>query len=144
MRWSESALVRAAGGLLWRGGPEGLQLAIIHRRHQGDWRLPKGRLERGEAPSEAALREVAEETGIRARLEEWAGFTASRRKGRRALSLFWHMSARRAGSFEPGDEVDRMVWLPPEQAVYRLDSASERRLVRRHLMRGREARLATG
>lgn len=49
----------AAGGLIWddRG-----RVLFIYRR--GKWDLPKGKIEAGERPHEAALREVAEETGI--------------------------------------------------------------------------------
>ena len=38
----------------------------MHRPRYDDWSLPKGKLARGEDPMHAALREVAEETGVRA------------------------------------------------------------------------------
>jgi 8-oxo-dGTP pyrophosphatase MutT (NUDIX family) len=39
--------------------------AIGMRRHAGQWALPGGRLDAGEAPLDAALREVEEELGLR-------------------------------------------------------------------------------
>jgi 8-oxo-dGTP pyrophosphatase MutT (NUDIX family) len=45
------AVVRAAGGLLWRDGKKGrsgARLAVIHRPHRKDWSLPKGKLDDGE------------------------------------------------------------------------------------------------
>ena len=34
------------------------------RRHAGQWALPGGRLDPGESPTQAAIREMAEEVGI--------------------------------------------------------------------------------
>jgi mutator protein MutT len=53
-RWSESPallLTRRAAGL---------------RRHAGQWALPGGRIDPGETPEQAALRELAEEVGLAA------------------------------------------------------------------------------
>jgi 8-oxo-dGTP diphosphatase len=123
-------LVRAAGGLLWRAGKRGPELAVVHRPKRDDWSLPKGKLEDGEGFREAALREVEEETGIEARVVGYAGFTAYAVKGRPKVVLFWHMEPRgKPGRFRPNDEVDRLAWLPRAEALARLDHASERRLV---------------
>lgn len=51
--------VEAAGGLVVDGTGRWL---LIHRN--GRWDLPKGHVERGEDTETAALREVAEETGV--------------------------------------------------------------------------------
>ena len=50
----------AAGGLITN---EAGQLLLIFRR--GFWDLPKGKLDEGETIEECALREVAEETGLK-------------------------------------------------------------------------------
>ena len=46
-----------------------LVLVIQHSKHKG-WDFPKGHLEAGESSEQAALREVMEETGIRAEIIE--------------------------------------------------------------------------
>ena len=51
--------VEAAGGLVKKAGD---QILFIYR--YGKWDLPKGKMERGESPSETAIREVTEETGV--------------------------------------------------------------------------------
>lgn len=51
--------IEAAGGLITN---EKNELLFIYRR--GKWDLPKGKLETGERPTEAAIREVQEETGL--------------------------------------------------------------------------------
>ena len=53
----------SAGGVVYRiadGGP----LFLLIRDSYANWGFPKGHLERGEAPETAAVREVAEETGL--------------------------------------------------------------------------------
>jgi 8-oxo-dGTP diphosphatase len=126
----EDVVVHGAGGLVWRDGPRGRTLAVIHRPRKDDWSLPKGKLEPGESFQAAAVREVVEETGCRARLEAYAGSVVSERRRGRKLVHFWHMSASEIGRLEPNDEVDRVEWLRPDDALDRLDHAVERRLVR--------------
>jgi 8-oxo-(d)GTP phosphatase len=84
--------VLAAGGVLWRQGDTGLEVAVIHRERYDDWSLPKGKVDPGETLPVTAVREIFEETGIRSAL------------GRRLLSVsypidqgvkkVWYWSAR--------------------------------------------------
>ena len=67
---SGDTVTRAAGGVVLQPGPRGVEVLVVHRVRHGDWSLPKGKLDPGEAAVTAAVREVAEETGIRAAVEE--------------------------------------------------------------------------
>jgi 8-oxo-dGTP pyrophosphatase MutT (NUDIX family) len=129
-------VIRAAGGLLWRDGARGRELAIVHRPRRRDWSLPKGKLERGEGFRAAALREVREETGHAARLLGFAGYTLYVAKRRPKVVLFWHMAADGASAFEPSAEVDQVEWLAAADAIRRLTHPNERRLVARAVLRG--------
>lgn len=51
----------ASGGVLTNA--EGTHVLLLIRPERDEVRLPKGHVEPGEAPGDAALREVAEETG---------------------------------------------------------------------------------
>ena len=53
----------SAGGIVIKIIPEGIKVLLIKDRF-GRWTWPKGHLEQGETPEEAALREIEEETGI--------------------------------------------------------------------------------
>lgn len=55
----------SAGGVVFRVA-DGRQLFLLIRDSYGNWGFPKGHLERGERADTAALREVMEETGLRA------------------------------------------------------------------------------
>lgn len=67
-------IIPAAGGLVLN---EADDVLLIHRR--GKWDLPKGKIDEGEKPREAAIREVQEETGVQ-HLEDSM-----------ALPLTWHV-----------------------------------------------------
>lgn len=126
-------LVRVAGGLVWRDGPDGACLAIVHRPDHADWSLPKGKLDQVESWRRAAIREVAEETGCKARITAFAGAKLFVEREVPKLVMYWHMRVLRDGVPEDHDEVDEVAWLPPRQALARLDSASDRRLLLRAL-----------
>ena len=61
---------RSAGILLYRRTRNGIEVLLGHpggpywaRKDEGAWMVPKGALEEGEKPIEAAMREFAEEVG---------------------------------------------------------------------------------
>jgi 8-oxo-(d)GTP phosphatase len=125
------AIVRAAGGVVWRAGRAGAEVALIHRPRRGDWSLPKGKLASGESWEEAALREVEEETGCTVRLVSFAGATFyDSRRGPKVV-LYWNMALVREGPLQGGGEVDEVEWLTPARALARLDRGRERRLLER-------------
>jgi 8-oxo-dGTP diphosphatase len=106
------------------------EVAIVHRPKYDDWSLPKGKLLPGEEWRDAAVREVAEETGLRC--APTAELTPSRyrdRKGRDKLVRWWLMRPIE-GEFEPNDEVDELRWVPLERAADPLDYEGDRELVR--------------
>jgi 8-oxo-dGTP pyrophosphatase MutT (NUDIX family) len=54
----------SAGGVVFRRGEGGTPRFLLIRDSYRNWGLPKGHLEAGEPPADAARREVAEETGL--------------------------------------------------------------------------------
>ena len=131
---SEDHDVAAAGGVVLRRDETPARVAVIHRPKYRDWSLPKGKLERGEGFEEAALREVEEETGFKARkLEELPPISYLDRKGRRKLVRYWLMEPLE-GEFSPHDEVDELRWLTKDEAVELLTYDHDRELVERAML----------
>ena len=119
-------VIEAAGGVVWRDGSRGRELALIHRPRYNDWSLPKGHLEPGESWAAAAVREVAEETGCRVQLGEFAGNSNYLVGGVPKLVLFWHMELLEMPVYRANEETDQLVWLPVAEAWQRLTYANER------------------
>jgi 8-oxo-dGTP diphosphatase len=105
--------VRAAGGVVMRDG----LVAVVHRPRYDDWSLPKGKLDSGETFEEAALREVEEETSIRARLARELPSVEYSVRERPKLVRYWLMEVESDPGFVPNDEVDELRWLSPADAV---------------------------
>jgi 8-oxo-dGTP pyrophosphatase MutT (NUDIX family) len=131
---ADVTVMRAAGGVVVRNSrSDGLEIAVIHRPEYDDWTLPKGKIEPDETPEDCALREVREETGFRCDLKRPLGCTAYvDRRGRDKIACYWIMEVR-GGRFKPGIEVDRLLWLPVEDAVKRLTYRHDKLLVQQEL-----------
>jgi len=112
-----AGIVRAAGGVVVRRDGEPSVL-VVHRPKYDDWSLPKGKLEPGETARAAAIREVAEETGLEVRLVGEVGRVRYRdRRGREKEVVYFSMEPVGASRFEPGDEVDEVRWVPARGAA---------------------------
>lgn len=106
--------IEAAGGVVARDDG---RVAVVHRPRYDDWTLPKGKLDAGESFEQAALREVEEETGLRARLVRELPPARYEVRGRPKLVRYWLMAVVDDPAFEPNDEVDELRWLVPADAA---------------------------
>ncbi|NIH81936.1 NUDIX hydrolase [Amycolatopsis viridis] len=120
-----SVRVRAAGAVLWRRGPHGAEVAVAHRPRYDDWSLPKGKLDDGETVPAAAVREIAEETGFRAKLGRHL-LTVRYPVASGPKSVDYFSAAVVSGAFEPNEEVDELRWLAPADAAGLLSYDSDR------------------
>jgi 8-oxo-dGTP pyrophosphatase MutT (NUDIX family) len=124
----------SAGGVVLRDGEV---VVIVPTRRAADGSrvlaLPKGHVDGGETPIEAATREVREETGIIAEPIAELGETRYwyRRDGRTvgksvAFFLFDHVGGDTA---DHDDEVEEVRWMPIARAERELTHVAEREMV---------------
>ncbi|MFN8193102.1 MAG: NUDIX hydrolase [Nocardioidaceae bacterium] len=109
--------VQAAGAVVTRKGGDVL---VVHRPRYDDWSFPKGKLNRGEAVTAAAAREVLEETGLQVRLGPRLGdqrypVGSSRKK----TVHYW--AGRVVGdddvsAYAPNSEIDGVRWVSRRKA----------------------------
>ncbi len=124
-----SGHVRAAGGVVWRGGDGGVEVLVVHRPRHQDWSWPKGKADRTETDEECAAREVTEETGYRVVLgRELPATTYRDRNGRSKMVRYWEMAVA-GGSFERNEEVDEARWLPVPEADHLLSYDRDREVL---------------
>ncbi len=135
------ATKHSAGILLFRRSEDGVELLLVHpggpfwkRRDEGAWSIPKGEIEAGEEPLEAALRELGEELGpapeldrdelielgsVRQRagkvVEAWAAEGDFDPAALQSIEfeMEWPPRSKEQASFP---EVDRAEWFAPEEA----------------------------
>jgi ADP-ribose pyrophosphatase YjhB (NUDIX family) len=96
--------VPAAGVILHRRG----EVLLVRRRFDpraGAWCLPAGFMEYGETPRHCALRELREETGLRARLGDLFGVYAGFDDPRVRAILILYVAERSSGRLVPGDDA---------------------------------------
>lgn len=133
------ANIFAAGAVLWRAAPDradDVEVALVHRPKYDDWSFPKGKVDPGETIVDAAVREVAEETGFDARLGRYLSTVTYPIPGHRRLKKvdYWAAEAR-DGKFESNNEVDELRWVTPGEAANQLSYPMDHKILRRFTRR---------
>jgi bis(5'-nucleosidyl)-tetraphosphatase len=123
---------RSAGVVVYRAGPP-REFLLLHYP-SGHWDFPKGHVEAGESDLQAALREVHEETGIRAP-EVHPGFEHQfvyhYRRGRGTVrkTVVYFVGRTEARRVAISHEHRGFAWLPFEQARDRITYKNAKELL---------------
>lgn len=138
---------KSAGGLVIKnGGPLArtariLMIQVRNLEGKTVWTFPKGHLEEGETPLRAALREVEEETGWRARARKRPFKTVRyrfKRKGKKIRkTVVWYLMTplKKTGSRDP-EEVRKVAWRSLESAAKTVVYDSDKKLLKKLLRSG--------
>jgi 8-oxo-dGTP pyrophosphatase MutT (NUDIX family) len=124
--------------VVYRTGTQGPELVLAARRtRRGElaWGLPKGLIERDEGPESTAIREVREEAGIEAEIEEdlgaisyfyvWEGVRVKK-------SVRFYLMRATGGDVSQHDhEMEEVAWFPAAEAPRIASFRSERALIER-------------
>jgi len=116
----DKKVVPGAGGLVFNAAGE----VLLIRDRNGYWVFPKGHVEPGESPEETARREVAEETGVEARVIAKIGETGYVNDRGETRRISWYLmkgdgrirlepGLTGAGFFEP-EEARRLLAFPED------------------------------
>jgi 8-oxo-dGTP pyrophosphatase MutT (NUDIX family) len=123
---------RSAGGLVLRRVGAHFEGLVIGRSMPRIWSLPKGHIEPNETVEDAAVREVEEETGVRAAIvtkldaiRYW--FYANRAKHNKVVHFFLMRYIGGQPTPQKG-EVDEARWVPLDDMPALLTHVNERKL----------------
>lgn len=129
----------SAGGVVYRHGAAGLEVALIRVGEPGRWQLPKGLIDPGETPERAAVRECREEAGVDGEIERPLGeveywYVRTEGAGRVRVHkrvTFFLLRWTGGDVADHDDEVTEAAWAPIAEAPARLAFEAERDVVRR-------------
>jgi 8-oxo-dGTP diphosphatase len=112
-----------------RGGARP-RIAVVQRRKDNGWVLPKGKLKSKESAISAARREASEETGHDVAVREFLGVIYYFASGRPKLVHFWQMQAKDAPGRTFTRDIKALEWLPLASAIERLSRPHEQAFLR--------------
>src|SRR5262245_16250848 len=117
-----------AGGVVYRLNQETTPelLLVTARVDSTVWVLPKGHIERGESPEEAAVREVFEEAGVTARIVEFLTTSRPVVRGVSQQIQYFLMERLAEGAATEGR---RIAWLDEAAAIRRITHESSREVL---------------
>lgn len=124
----------SSGGIVFRETMFGQDIVLVRRFAQGLWALPKGTPVDDETPSQTALREVQEETGLVVVVDRFAGsiqyqFTREAVLFRKTVNFYLMHAV--GGDFTRHDsEYDAVEWVPVDRALEKMTYSSEASLLR--------------
>jgi 8-oxo-dGTP pyrophosphatase MutT (NUDIX family) len=141
------------GGVVFKLTGEGPRYLLVEASGtRNRWVFPKGHVEHGETGAAAALREVSEEAGVRARLIRRLRPVEDKKDGERIAIAYFLMAY---GGPSTPLEKRRIRWFSFGEAIEALDRGKSRRILRsahrivsareegaRHRIQGVAARLA--
>lgn len=129
----------SAGGVAIRNENGRVEIAIIQTSKEGRWQLPKGLIDPGETPEQAAIREVREEAGITCEIVEKidsVDYWYVDRWGTEPMRVhkYVHFYLMKYISGDVGDHDDEVVdvrWSDIEQAINTLAFNDEKNMVKK-------------
>lgn len=117
--------VLAAGAICWRIQQKQLWVLLIHRPRYNDWSWPKGKHDDGETLPETAVREVAEEIGVQARLGIPLPHTDYQVAAGLKRVYYWATELAEQTPQPDGNEVDDVLWCTPDRARQLLSNSTD-------------------
>src|SRR5262249_52068320 len=129
MSRSRQTPIIAAGGIVVRRKSKAA-IAIVQRKRDDAWVLPKGKIKPNEKPIAAAKREAMEETGSAVRVYEFLGVISYPNGDVPKIAHFWQMQAKGKPANALTDDIKSVEWLPLSREIQRMSITTEQCFLR--------------
>ncbi len=133
--------IAAAGVVVSRKG----EVLLVHRPKYDDWSFPKGKVDPGEHVTTAAVREVAEETGLDIRLGpplSTQRYTVRNGQERTKIVSYWTgrvIGGDDVATYQPNAEIDAVEWVSIDKAPDWLTYDRDRETLAERALLGRRS-----
>ncbi len=112
---------------------------LLLKKNNGDWVLPKGKIESGETKDETALREVGEEAGVHGEILDYIGSISYKFKNVWSQykliekNVYWYIMKSKDDSCTPQREEGFVVakYIPMDKALSQAKYIDERKIIRK-------------
>ena len=123
-------LIRQAGSIVVRLDTKEPQVLLVTaKRNPRNWIFPKGHIEKGETPGQAAVRETREEAGVVGKLIGPAGVLEYGFLGAKARVEYYLVEFRKEAG--PPEDGRQRTWCRLDEALERLSYKNTRKLLRK-------------
>jgi 8-oxo-dGTP pyrophosphatase MutT (NUDIX family) len=129
----------SAGCVIYRRSDRGTEVALTKPAGRDAWALPKGLIETGEAPEQAAHREATEETGLTGEIVDkidtikYVYTAAWEEPPARVFKIvtFYLMQCTGGDTDRHDQETEEVAWLPIAEAIARASYGTEKEILRK-------------
>lgn len=129
--------LKSSGGVIFRQINNEIEVALIAIKNKKIWTLPKGLIDKGENAEEAAIREIAEETGLYGTIidfidEKSYWFYIKDGNVKCKKTVVYYLLKYFSGDIKKHNwEVDEAKWFLIDDAIVKVNYKSDREIIQK-------------